>query len=74
MCSVIESVLGESTLFFSSDGTCDNIKWEVLGITQGPITVEPTISEAAGRTGDFLYAYLVLSCAWIVSSMSLIGE
>lgn len=74
MCFVIESVLGESTLFLSSDGTCDNIKWEVLGITQGPITVEPTISEAAGRSGNFLYAYLVLSCAWIVSSMSLIGE
>lgn len=55
-----------------SDGSCGPIDWNVLGIAG--INEQPQIPDTVGRTGDFLYAYLVLSCVWIVSSMSLIGE
>lgn len=56
-----------------ADGSCGPIDWNALGLGE-TITVVPQITEIASRTGDFLYAYLVLSCVWIVSSMSLIGK
>lgn len=56
-----------------TDGSCGPIDWSILGITE-TVTVEPSVTDVAGRTSTFLVAYLVLSSVWIITSMSLIGE